>query len=177
MTLRYVPLAQQGDDVRKTQTLFETAFPEDERPPFSMMLSWDHDTFYGVYLEDEYVALVDLILFKDMVYVFFLAIEERCRGQGIGSQILGDLKKEYPDRRIYLLAEELGSQYPDNPTRERRLRFYARNGFLPTGDTVLEFGVRYLLLCHGGRVTKSEFVETMASLIGEENAKRFYSHV
>ena len=177
MLLRYVPLAQQGDDIQKTKNLFESAFPEDERPPFEMMLGWNHDTFYGVYREEEYVALVDLIVCRDMVYVFFLAIEEKFRGQGIGSQILTDLKKEYPSHRLYLLAEELGDQYPDNPVRERRLRFYASNGFLPTGDTVLEFGVRYLLLCHGGHVSKAEFVETMASLIGEENARRFYAHV
>ena len=177
MLLRYVPLDEQGEDVAKSQALFESAFPEDERPPFSMILDWDHSTFFGVYRQDEYVGLVDLIRYQDMVYVFFLAISESFRNQGIGSQILSDLKKKYRGRRLFLLAEETGPRYSDNVLRERRLGFYARNGFLPTGDTVLEFGVRYLLLCSNKRVSKNEFVATMASLIGDEYAKRIYAHV
>ena len=41
MSLRYVPIAEQGDDVQRTKYLFESAFPEEERPPFPMMLSWN----------------------------------------------------------------------------------------------------------------------------------------
>ena len=177
MSLRYVPIAEQGDDVQRTKYLFESAFPEEERPPFSMMLSWNHDTFFGVYGEEKYIGLVDLIVHQDLVYVFFLAIEEKCRGKGLGTRILSDLKLRYPNRRLFLLAEETGEEYPDNALRERRLRFYARNGFFPTGDVVTEFGVRYFLLCAGDPVSKEEFVDVMRSLIGEENARRFYSNV
>ena len=177
MLLDYVPIDQQGQDIQKTQALFESAFPEEERPPFSMMLDWNHDTFYGVYRDGLFVALVDLICHQDLVYVFFLAIEEENRGQGIGSQILSDLKKRYSNRRLFLLAEEVDSKYPDNENRKKRLGFYAKNGFFPTGDKVLEFGVMYELLTCGGKVTKAEFVATMASLIGEENARRFYARV
>ena len=177
MLLDYVPIDQQGQDIQKTKVLFETAFPEEERPPFSMMLDWNHDTFYGVYRDGTFVALVDLICHQDLVYVFFLAIEEENRGQGIGSQILSDLKTKYSNRRLFLLAEETDPKYPDNETRKKRLGFYAKNGFFPTGDKVLEFGVVYELLTCGGKVTKAEFVATMASLIGEANARRFYAHV
>lgn len=174
---RYVPYDEQGKDQIKTQTLFETAFPEKERPPFSMMLSWNHDTFYGVYDNDSYVALADLIVYQDMIYVFFLAVMEECRGKGYGSQILADLKARFPNKRLFLLAEETGEQYSDNEIRKKRLEFYAKNGFVPTGDVVVEFDVAYLLLCTSGPVSKKEFVAVMTSLIGEENARRFYAHI
>ena len=177
LELRYVPLNEQGPDQKKTQDLFETAFPEEERPPFAMMLSWKHDEFYGVYKANEFVGLVDLILYKDLVYVFFLAVAEEKRNQGIGSQILSDLKGRYPNRRLFLLADEVDPKYADNEIRARRIAFYNRNGFLDTGIKILEFGVMYQLLSASGAISKREFYLVMESLIGEAKAKQFYGNI
>lgn len=175
--LRYVPLDQQGEDQKKTQRLFETAFPEEERPPFSLMLSWKHDDFYGVYQGNDFVGLVDLILYKDLAYVFFLAIEEEFRNKGIGTQILTDLKAKYADRRLFLLAEEVDPKYEDYEIRKRRVAFYGRNSFLDTGVKILEFGVLYSLLSASGEITKKDFYQVMESLIGEARAKEFYGNL
>ena len=177
MHLRYVPIDEQGDDLALTKHLFESAFPEGERPPFEYMLMWNHDTFYGVYDEDEFIGLADLIVHQDMVYLFFLAIEESKRGHGYGSRILHDLKQRYQGRRLFLLADEAKPSYPDYDVRVKRMEFYAKNGFLPSNQFICEFGVWYELLCHDCFVTKKEFVDTMASLIGTEWTKKFYSNV
>lgn len=177
MNLRFVPVDAQKGDIVKTKNLFENAFPEDERPPFEMMMAWNHDTFYGVYDGGEYVGLVDLIEHEDLLYVFFLAILPEKRNQGFGTAILAKIRDDYPLRRIFLLADEATPRYPDYPLRLRRLGFYARNGFKDIGISVNEFGVTYRLLCLREPVSKEEFVRVMASLIGEENTRKYYANV
>lgn len=175
--LRYVPIDEQGADLAKTEYLFTHAFPEEERPPFEMMLQWAHDTFFGVYEEDEYVGLVDLIVYQDLVYVFFLAIEPSHRNRGLGTRILSELKQRYPTQRLFLLSDEAGEQYEDDALRRRRLAFYERNGFHDSGLRICEFGVYYRLMQLREPVSKGDFRAVMQSLIGEENARRFYANI
>lgn len=175
--LRYVLVDDQGSDIALTRTLFESAFPEDERPSFDLMMAWDHSGFYGVYQGEEFVGLADVLEHKDIVYLFFLAVEEKKRNQGIGQQILTDLKQRYAGKRLFLLCEELGEQYPDLPLRKRRAGFYERNGFHDNGIRVREYGVIYQMMVYAGPISVEDFVSVMASLIGEDAAKEFYKDV
>lgn len=177
MQLRFVNVDDQGPDIQKTQYLFETAFPEEERPPFSMMMEWDHRDFYGIYREDGFVGLVSMVRLQDLLYVFFLAIDEGHRNEGIGSAVLAKILSENEGKRVFLLAEETDGHYPDMALRLRRQGFYHRNGFQNNGVKILEFGVMYDMLVHGGDVSRAEFVDVMRSLIGEENARRFYNKI
>ena len=176
MKLDYRRITPSSTDVAEVQTCFEKSFPPEERPPFEMTISWDNSKFMEVRLDRQFVGLVDVVECRDLLYVFFLAVEESFQDQGIGSQILTDLKDRYRGKRLFLLAEEIDPKYPDTETRKRRFAFYARNGFKPSGVFILEFGVRYEMLIENAPVTKNEFVETMTFLIGEENAKKYYSN-
>ena len=167
--------APNQEDARYT---FENSFPEEERPPYEMTLSWEKNLFYGVYQEEQFVALADVVEYQDLVYLFFLAVKEECRGQGIGSKILSDFKARYPGKRLFLLAEEAVETYPDYLDRVKRLSFYHRNGFEPIGVKILEFGVMYdLLTANEAKVSQQDFLSVMRHLIGEEMARRFYSHL
>ena len=173
MPLRYVPLDQQGPDIALTQTLFESAFPVEERPPFELVLKWDHHGFNGVYQGEDFVGLVYFVEHKDLVYVFFLAIEEPYRNQGIGSRILSDVKARFAGKRVFLLAEEVGERYPDNALRMRRIGFYRRNGFLDSGLVITEYNVRYHVLTLGGvKVGFDEYYALMEALMGEARTKQ-----
>ena len=176
MKLDYRRITPSSADVAEVQTCFEKTFPPEERPPFEMTISWDNSSFMEIRWNGQFVGLVDVVECRDLLYVFFLAVEESFQDQGIGSQILTDLKVRYRGKRLFLLADEIDPKYPDIETRKRRFAFYARNGFKPSGVFILEFGVRYEMLIENDPVTKNEFVETMTFLIGEENAKKYYSN-
>lgn len=175
MTLRFVPLDEQGKDISKSRYLFETAFLAEERPPFSAVLAMDHRLFFGVYEGERFIGFTYLIEFEDILYVFFLAVSKRYRNKGYGTGILNEIKARYPSHRLFLLADEVGEHYPDNEIRKRRIAFYARNGFVDSGTIITEYGVRYHLLTFGGaKVSEADFYRTMRSLIGEEWAKKLY---
>ena len=175
--LRYVLVDDQGSDIVLTRSLFESAFPEDERPSFDLMMAWDHSGFYGVYRDEEFVGLVDVLEYKDIVYLFFLAVVEEKRNQGIGQEILSYIKTRYAGKRLFLLCDEVGEQYPDLEIRKRRMGFYEHNGFHYNGIRVREYGVIYQMMVYAGPISVEDFVSVMASLIGEDAAKEFYKDV
>lgn len=175
MNLRFVPLDEQGEDIRKTKYLFEHAFLPAERPPFSLMLRLKRPSFYAVYDEGKYVGIAFLLKNGDLLYVFFLAICKRYRNKGYGSAVLGRIQDDYPSKRIFLLADEAAPSYPDFELRKRRLAFYARNGFVDSGLIITEFGVRYhLLALNNVSVSEKEFLQTMMEWTGKEAIKRYY---
>lgn len=175
MRLRFVPLEQQGKDISKTKFLFETAFSKEERPPFSFVLKIDHRLFYAIYDEETFVGLIYLLECKDLLYVFFLAISKRYRNKGYGMMVLGEIRRRYEGRRIFLLADEPTPEYEDYELRKRRIGFYARNGFVDSNLVITEYGSRYHLLSDKGvSVTEKEFLETMMGLIGKERMEKYY---
>ena len=175
MELTYVPLDEQGEDKKKSRHLFETAFLPEERPPFSRIRQWDHTDFKGIYRDGEFVGFRYALEKEDLTYLFFFAIEERFRNQGIGTQVLRDLVENSGGARIFLLADEPGEDYPDNAMRLRRLAFYERNGFKPNGMLVHEFGVRYWMLTKDGvTITAEEYLDMMVDLMGRKRVDRHY---
>ena len=164
-------------DIEKVENLFVSAFPPEERPPFEMAIGWKKSKFFGIYDSKTFVGLADLVEYRDMVYLFFLAIEEDKRGCGYGSAMLREIKKRYPNKRLFLLAEELDESYPNYEERKHRFAFYERNGFVYKGTKIKEIGVDYQMLIHGGDVSKEEFVAVMTYLIGKAMAKKYYASV
>ncbi len=175
MALQYRDINKLGEEIVKVRSLFEGAFPEEERPPFEMILEWNRDTFFAVYENDEFLGIAFLIIYKDLAYLFFFAVEEYLRQKGYGSLIIQDLKRHYSGYRLFLMAEEEGEQYPNNENRIRRFGFYERNGLQRSGIIITEFGVRYELLFANEKVSKQDFLDVMESLIGAENRKKYYA--
>ena len=166
-----------SQNIEDVKNLFETAFPEDERPPFEMTLSFKGSDFYAIYDGLTFVGLVDLVIHGETVYLFFFAIKEELRGKGYGSHVLQELFRRFPNKRVFLLAEEIDGDYEDLPLRKRRIGFYERNGFVLSDTRIKEFGVDYRLLYHGGVVDKNDFLATMRSILDEGIFKAFYSNI
>ena len=175
MNLRYEPVTDSFADYAKVQHLFETAFPPEERPPFDMLLRFRHNELFAIYDGEVFVGLADVVERTDLVYLFFLAVEDDRRDQGYGSAILSGLKKRYDGKTIFLLAEEHDESSPTYEDRLRRFAFYERNGFLTKRERVLDYGVWYEILYTPNPVTASEFKETMRYMLGDEAYCRFYA--
>lgn len=119
------------EDVSK---LYLSAFPEEERPP--LFIFYHAVNFYkrnqviGYYENGEFIGFVYLVIFRNVVYIAFFAVNETKRNMGYGTKIFNDVKESYPEFTKLLCFEEVDTKYPDYDVRLRRQKFYARNGFI-----------------------------------------------
>ena len=175
MPLNYIKVNNTYQNSNKLKHLFEHAFPVEERPSFNMMMEFKNHEMYAIEENDTFIGLVDLVKYEDLMYVFFLALKKTYRHKGYGTKILSDMKSKYGnDYRIYLMAEDPYIECHNKDERNNRLKFYMKNGFKTNKETVIEFGVQYLILYFGDRVTKKDFLNTMKYFLGDKRYHSFY---
>ena len=151
----------------KLKHLYEHAFPSEERPPLSMLLEMSNSKMYAVEDNDEFIGLVSIVIYSDLVYVFFLAVKKRYRHKGYGSKILKDINDKYVDKRIFLLAEDPDIPSDNQEERNNRIKFYNHNGMKATGNKINEYGVNYIFLSNGKDVSKEDFLRVMKYITGD----------
>jgi len=167
MKLDYILVDDKYVNYGKVKHLFEHAFPSEERPPFSMMLSLDNNKLYAVEDHSEFVGLLSTVECEDLLYVFFLAVKKKYRQRGYGSQILKDVLDNNSGKRIFLMAEDPDIECDNKNERDNRIRFYSHNGFSKTDVKVTEYGVKYVLLTSGEKVDKEDFLKVMKHVTGD----------
>ena len=158
--------------------LFLSAFPEDERPPAEYFFaSFDKETnhLFGFYDGDEFIGFASVILYKDICYIFFLAVSPEKRNQGYGSEIVQILKELYKDYSLLLCYEEVSKKYPDYNIRKIREQFYIKNGFKKNPLKTNEFGVVFQTAVLGNRrVTFEEYKNIFLIGFGEYAAEHIF---
>ena len=160
--------------------LFLSAFPEDERPPANIYFKnfkKDINQLFGFYDGDTFIGFASVTFYKDICYLFFLAVKEEQRDKGYGSKIISILKERFKDYVLLICYEEVDEKYPDYENRLRREKFYVRNGFIKNPLKTNEFGVIFQSAYIGKHiVTFEEYKEIFASGFGEF-AVKFLSEV
>ena len=82
----------------------------------------------------------------DRTYLAYLAISGALRGQGLGTEILRRVTAENTETLWCLGVERPIAATREYAARTRRLRFYARNGWIDTGIHAIDCGVDFELL-------------------------------
>lgn len=150
-------------EIRKdVEPLFISAFPENERPSadlyFSNFKNNKSSLLWGFYDEEEFIGFASFVIYKDICYIFFLAVKDEYRNKGYGTKILSTIKEEFKNYIILLCYEEVDDKYPDNENRKRRESFYKKNGFIINPLKTYEFGVIFQTARIGNRdVTFEEY--------------------
>lgn len=120
---------------------------------FSALL--DKDTFVGFMVTMQY---------KEMVYLFFLAISPLYRSKGYGSRAIEALKARYPGK-TQVVDFEAPNDLADNAAqRIKRRRFYQKNGYCETGLFVTYYGVTYEVFCTDEQFDAVTFKELMKTV-------------
>lgn len=148
MCLDKKPLAKVSD-VAALRRLYHSAFPKEEQMPWWLLrlISLRRDMgVFGFYEGDRLRGLTVSVATEEVLFLLFLAIPEDCRGEGWGSAILQQLKKEYPGRTILLNVELLDPAAENYDQRVQRMRFYRKNGFYDTGFDIDEVGGTFRVL-------------------------------
>lgn len=108
------------------QSLYETAFPYEERRDFEDLLAiLERPNFHLDEVKDgsAFVGLVAWWQFEGFIFMEHLAIEPPLRGRRYGSRIVAHLKMVDPN--LFLEVE-----FPRDKESNRRVSFYERLGFL-----------------------------------------------
>ena len=128
--------------------LLVLAFPSDERPPVdiffhNLSINKENTRLIAFYEENRFIGFTSLVLYKDICYIFFLAVSPTFQNKGYGSEIINIIKEDYKDYVILLAYEEVNEKYPNYAQRKSREAFYLKRGFKDNGFISEEWGVRF----------------------------------
>ncbi|MCL2526225.1 MAG: GNAT family N-acetyltransferase [Coriobacteriia bacterium] len=160
MTLTAQTVSKTFPDLPQVKHLLETQFPKDEQIPLRLLLARakkDNVYFKAYYDAQQLIGFVYYIVWQDMTYGLFLAVDPSAQSKGYGAQILQSIRTLYPDNRFVLNIETLDEHASNYEQRIRRRAFYLRLGAEPTGFIVREAGVDYECLTIGGSISAEEF--------------------
>lgn len=137
-------------EMEKLNALALEAFPPEEYlAPMELIRMQEQINldFWGLYDNDTFVGFMVIVTHKHMAYLFFLAIDSKCRSNGYGGKALAELFKQYPAYQQVVDMEMLDDEAENKEQRIIRRKFYLRNGYKPTGHYLTYFGVSYEVLC------------------------------
>lgn len=147
-------------------------FPPSELKRLSSILNMRHQGVYdvlGAYKNEVLVAyaLMYLDTSSRVILLDYLAVDQPYRKQGIGSELLMQLRSYYAASSDVLLIEcERPKSAPDENEARRRIRFYMRAGAKLTDVRIWLFGVEYsiLVLPCNHDVSARDWAKVMLSL-------------
>ncbi len=104
--------------------LFESAFPEEERPPFSSLDARDtRYHFLVATLDDEPLGIMTYWVFDEFAYIEHFAIDVDYRNRGLGKATMLTFMAQHPDQVV------LEIEMPSPEQAAHRLEFYTDLGF------------------------------------------------
>ena len=172
MDLRFISYHRSRNLEKSLARIYNQAFPADEQIPLFLLklrARQGKAAYFGILDGKKLVGLVYNIYYKDLIYVLFLAIDEKYQGCGYGSRTLEAIQKRYPDRRIFLCIECLDPNADNYEQRLRRKAFYERNGFSELPFQMNEGLMTYAPMAVAGRnprISKTECEMLMVNFFG-----------
>ena len=154
--------------------LYRQAFPAFERKPFSIIRSMQKKGKSDIwYFEKDgrFAGLVFTINSNDVILIDYLAIDANKRGEGIGSEIITQLRDYYPDKGIFVEIESVFDKCENIDERMRRKQFYLNNDMIPMKVMVVLFGVEMELLGLNCCLTYDEYYSFYKDNYGDFAAK------
>ena len=152
--------ALKSKDKKEIKELYLSAFPKEERMPFSMMLIMSclcNTEFLVFYDEEKLCGIIYLAVLRKQTFIMFLAVDEKLRDQGYGSRILNEIDKLYPENKCIVSIEPCLKQSENIEQKLRRKSFYLRNGFTDTGYMMKLSGQVQEILIKNGLFDKRQF--------------------
>lgn len=167
MRLNVEPITQESRFWHQVNALAKEAFPPKEYLAPSELVKMarsDNFDFLALLDGDTFVGFMVVMLYADMAYLFFLAIDAASRSKGYGSRAIETLKAEYPDKTHTVDFEMLDDAAPNKEQREKRRSFYLQNGYRETGLFLSYLGVDYEVFCMGERFDMDTFKAMMKTI-------------
>jgi len=140
--------------------LYQKAFPASEKKPFTMIRSMHKEKKSDVWRfsrDGKFAGIIITINGEENILLDYLAVDEKQRGTGIGSQILSLMKRHYAGKGVFLEIESVYEDCGNKAERIRRKHFYEKCGMESMGVFVWLFGVKMELMSFGCKMTFEEY--------------------
>lgn len=151
--------------------LYMRAFPADERKPFSLIEECQRrgccDILAIQKVGGTFAGLAITLRNKEIVLLDYFAVEDRFRGEGIGSEGLRALQEKFSDYAFILEIESTRNLTDESDLRVRRKNFYLRNGMQMMDYMVKLFGVEMEMLTSGTYVSYEAYFELYREVFGK----------
>ena len=162
----------------KINALAREAFPPEEYMESARLVEMEEgEDFDFLAMKDGemFVGFMAVMLYEELAYLFFLAIDSSCRSKGYGSCAIKALKGEYPDKKHVVDFEMLDASADNRLQREKRRVFYLRNGYRETGFFLSYLGVNYEVFCMDEEFEPDVFKAMMGTIQVEGFQPRYFS--
>lgn len=156
-------------EYQEIKSLMKRSFPKNELYPtwFLMLISKIKKVdFLAYYDKEEFIGCTYLIKSEKVIYVMYIAINDKLYSNGYGSKILQDIIKINKNKTVVLDIEPIDEESNNKEQREKRYRFYLKNGFKETGYFVEDIndGSDYLILSTTGEFPQEECSKLLKGL-------------
>ena len=159
--LQTVKVTKNNKDLEEIKALYESAFPEKERIAFGFIMDYSDESNEGfevlaMYDGELFVGFVITINSDDISQIGYFAVNEKLRSKGYGSEILKSLHQSKPEKRFMADVENPDVECDNKEQREKRVKFYYRNGYQKTDIEYKWKGEDYWILSYNGNISKEE---------------------
>ena len=172
MELKSIKVQPQSKEFDEVARLIQSEFPKDEQSSLTRLSdrlknpAFDCTAYYD---GDEFVGFTYNIVSERAVFGLYTAIRRDIQSQGYGSAIQREIQQRVAGREFTFNIEVPKDGYDNTEQRKKRLRFYERLGFAPTGYRTLYGNVEYWVMSnHGTDFDRDAFEELFLNLLGEE---------
>ena len=161
-------------------------FPPDELKPLAIIekaLAEGNYCCYGAFCEGEIIAYAFFVQMERLALLDYYAVKREVRDRGIGGRFLKALMTDALRGMDCVLLEaedpDRASNETDHSNRQRRIRFYLRNGLEDTGVRTCINGVPYrvLTLPVGREVSPQQVRQAYASLYHAMLPRKLYDEM
>ncbi len=156
-------------EFRHLGRLYRRTFPKGERVPYWLMRRralQGRAEFLGIHQDGTLVGMAYILQKGDLVYLFYLAIDERFRGRSHGTKALGLILERYSGKRLFLVVEDWEESCGDTDLRLRRRGFYERCGLHYLHCKESDPGGTFDLMGTSDAIEPSEYMDLMLSWTG-----------
>lgn len=164
-------------DISALKALFEEAFPVSERPLSMDAIIANLDQMpcdlLGVYPDetpDQFVGFFFGIRAEGAVYGVYYATDPKLRSTGIGSKAFKAILEYYGDTPFWFSYESTFEESDNAEQRERRRKFYLKNGFYETGWFAKMNGTEFILATSKEDFDKEAFEKFLAGMAAASGA-------
>lgn len=160
MNLSVKAIHRRMPDYKIIKDLYKRLFPREEQFPVILMEIMtafkliDAKAFYDA---KQLCGFSYVIQQENVLFILYLAVNDKVQNKGYGTAILAYLKRMYPDKTIILDVEEPDDRAHNALQRRRRIEFYKKNGIYETKQFFLMRGVKYEILSTDVNFTKDDY--------------------
>lgn len=162
-------LNSDSNDKALLEKINEEAIPDNERNSLDDLMRTGAEVL-GIYSDDEPVGFFVIRKFKKVRYLAYFATRKDLRCKGIGSEALGKLIKEYEEYQVIVEYEAPEDSEDIENIKNRRKKFYLRNGFYETGWYIFYDDIEFEIGCSKEEYDEKgfeEFIEYLGSIISD----------